>query len=275
MKHGLFVSNIGEHADPRLLAELAREAETTGWDGFFLWDVLIFNAGPEDSVVDPWVALSAMATVTERIRLGTLVTPVARRRPWKLARETTSLDRLSNGRLILGVGLGDTPDIEFGRYGEETDNRVRAQKLDEGLEILDGLWSGQPFSFEGRHYQLEETRYRPTPVQTPRVPVWVVGSWPNQGPFRRAARWDGVFPAGANGRLTLGDLQEIQAYVRSQRTSAEPFDIVLCPSYLQEGVPLDTWREAGGTWWLESFSERQDSVRKLRELIRQGPPNAA
>src|SRR5919202_2140498 len=158
MRYGVTVPNFGECFDPRTLAEMAREAEAAGWDGFFLWDHVQFMPTP---TVDPWVALAAIALATERVRIGPLVTPLPRRRPVKLARETVSLDHLSNGRLVLGVGIGDPVQWEFGWFGEPTEAKHRGAMLDEGLAILDGLWSGEPFAFSGAHSRLERMRFLP------------------------------------------------------------------------------------------------------------------
>src|SRR5437763_10779934 len=175
--------------DARTLAELAHEAEEVGWDGFFYWDVIFGN--------DPWVALTAVAMRTERIRMGTMLTPISRRRPWKLAGETVTLDHLANGRLILPVGLG-APETGFDKVGEETDRKVRAKMLDEGLDVLTGLWSGQPFSYSGEHYHIQDVTFSPTPLQSPRIPIWVVGAWPRMKPMRRVLRYDGVLPMKMN-----------------------------------------------------------------------------
>src|SRR5215470_19306464 len=153
MHYGIYLPNFGEYGDPRLLAELAHEAEAAGWEGCFLWDHIHRWHGQEP-FADPWIALTAMALRTERLRLGPLVTPLARRRPWKLARETVTLDRLSGGRLTLGVGLGAPPREEFEQFGEDGDDKVRAKKLDESLEILTGLWSGEPFGYLGEYYTI-------------------------------------------------------------------------------------------------------------------------
>ena len=182
----------GDYSDPRLLGELAYLAEQSGWDGFFIWDHLSLEG--TQPIVDPWVALSVMAARTERIRIGTAVTPIPRRRPWRLARETASVDRLSGGRLTLGVGLGEPADSEYERFGEDGSLKTRAAKLDEGLDVLTGLWSGEPFSYHGEHFRVEGARFLPRPVQQPRIPIWVGGQWPNRPPWRRAARWDGVYP---------------------------------------------------------------------------------
>ena len=190
VRFGLYVANYGEFSDVRALGELAREAEVGGWDGIFLFDsIQPSEPGSYEPVADPWLALMAIALATERIRFGTLVTPLARRRPPKLDRETVTLDQASRGRLLLGVGLGYGPsaDPEFAGLGEDSDPVVRAAKLDEGLEVLTGLWSGKPFSHAGQYYQVQETTFLPTPVQTPRIPIWVGGFWPNRRPMRRAA----------------------------------------------------------------------------------------
>lgn len=184
MQYAVSLPNFDVHADPRVLARLARDAEAAGWDGFFIWDHILFDPYGGIALSDPWVALAAIALGTERIRIGTMVTPLPRRRPWKLAREAVSLDHLSGGRLILGVGLGDPVREEFAWLGEETDNRVRAKKLDEGLAIVTGLWSGEKFAYEGEQYQVKETIFLPRPVQSPRIPIWVAGAWPTR---RRSA----------------------------------------------------------------------------------------
>ena len=176
MKYGLYLPNFGAFGETRLLADLAHDAEQAGWDGFFIWDHI---ARPwTTQVVDTWVALTAIAQRTSRIRFGPLVTPLARRRPWKVARETVSLDRLSEGRLILGVGLGGSggQSVEWANFAEELDLRTRAEMLDEGLDILTGLWSGKPFSYNGQHYQVNDSLFLPTPIQSPRIPIWVAGN---------------------------------------------------------------------------------------------------
>lgn len=181
MLFGLDVSNYGKYADPRTLAGLAREAEESGWDGFFIFDHILstdFSA----PLFDPWIALAAIAMNTERLRIGPMVTPAPRRRPWKLARETISLDHLSNGRLILGVGLDGPPDREFDTFDESGDARVRAGLLNEGLDVLAGMWTGEPFAYDGEHYRVKEQVFLPTPVQSPRIPVWVSAKWRNRGP---------------------------------------------------------------------------------------------
>jgi alkanesulfonate monooxygenase SsuD/methylene tetrahydromethanopterin reductase-like flavin-dependent oxidoreductase (luciferase family) len=162
MRYGINLPPFGDFSVVGALVELAREAEAAGWDGFFLWDHVIFDPSWHP-IADPWIALTAVALSTQRLRFGTMVTPLARRRPWQLARQTATLDRLSGGRLILGVGLGDPVQWDFGFFGEEVDARLRAQRLDEGLEIVTGLWRGEPFAYLGEQYRLEEVRFLPTP----------------------------------------------------------------------------------------------------------------
>jgi alkanesulfonate monooxygenase SsuD/methylene tetrahydromethanopterin reductase-like flavin-dependent oxidoreductase (luciferase family) len=170
MKYGLDIPTAGEYADPHTLADLAAEAEEAGWDGFFLWDVLFAQGHMDTPVVDPWIALAAIATRTQRIRIGAFMTPLPRRRPWQVARQTVTLDHLSNGRLIFGAALGYQA-LDFTVFGEEFDLKHRAEKLDEGLAVLQGLWSGEVFRFQGTYYQVENARFLPKPLQTPRIPV--------------------------------------------------------------------------------------------------------
>jgi alkanesulfonate monooxygenase SsuD/methylene tetrahydromethanopterin reductase-like flavin-dependent oxidoreductase (luciferase family) len=211
-----------------------------------------------------------------------MVTPLTRRRPWNLARETVTLDHISQGRLILGVGLGDVSDKGFTAFGEVTDAKQRAAMLDEGLEILTGLWSGQPFSYQGKHYQVSEITFLPPPVQSPRIPIWVGGYWPRKGPLRRAARWDGIHPGKINAdglisALAPSDVQAIKTFIEQHRTSTLPFDIVVegeTPTNNDEQARkyLKTFREAGATWWLEHVNLKQGGVQALYERIQQGPP---
>ena len=284
MRYGINMGPCGENADPRTLARLARDAEAAGWDAFFMWDTMLLNGRITYPVADPWIAMAAIAATTERIKFGTMVTPVPRRRPWKVAREAAALDVLSNGRFILGVGIGDPPEQEFAWFGDEPDYKLRAQMLDEGLEILVGLWSGEAFAFEGEHYRLHEMTFRPTPVQQPRIPIWVGGWWPRKPPFRRAARWDGVHPGKLDGRLTTDEVREMVAYIVEHRTSAEPFDVAI-PGATPGTDPaagaamVAAYEEAGANWWIEdcgpdSFGGNVQNwpFAAIEERIRQGPP---
>jgi alkanesulfonate monooxygenase SsuD/methylene tetrahydromethanopterin reductase-like flavin-dependent oxidoreductase (luciferase family) len=287
MHFGISIPAFADFSDLRTLAELARQAEAAGWDGFFIWDAIFFDP-TFHPMADPWVSLAAVAMSTQRMRIGTLVTPIARRRPWKLARETVSVDYLSNGRLILGVGLGDPVQWDFGFFDEATDPRLRARRLDEGLDILTGLWSGQPFSYQGDQYNVKEVTFRPTPVQSPRIPIWVGGWWPNKRPLRRAARWDGVCPVKGGGTITPEEWSELLAYVQEHRTRRAPFDAVHSgatpgdnPSQAAELV--EPYAQAGVTWWIEPVDPWRfgwsfevpwapEATVLMRERILQGPP---
>ncbi len=215
MRYAISVPNFGDQADPGWTIGLACDAEAAGWDAFFLWDhVLAWNG---NEVADPWTLLAAIAVSTERVRLGTMVTPLPRRRPWQVVRQIVTLDHLSRGRAVLGVGLGYPPHEEFEMFGEPGDARARAELLDEGLEVVDGLMRGGSFSFAGRHFRIDDVAFAPTPVQRPRVPIWVAGAWPHRRPFRRAARFDGVVPIAlaADGEeipIDVPTMREVVAY---------------------------------------------------------------
>jgi alkanesulfonate monooxygenase SsuD/methylene tetrahydromethanopterin reductase-like flavin-dependent oxidoreductase (luciferase family) len=279
MRYG-FVIPTG---DPRTIADLARQLEEHGWDGAFYWDGIALDSQWDNvggHVYDPWVVMAAMAMRTEQVRLGAIVTPPSRRRPWKLARETMTLDHLSGGRLVVPVGLGAINT--FGDVGEVIDRKVRAAMLDESLEILTGLWSGEPFSFSGEHYQVGEMAFRPAPVQRPRPPIWVVAAWPRPRSMARALRYDGILPNvfapdGSIGEATPERYAEIAAYVAGHRTAPGPFEIIA------EGVtPADDptaaaakvrpFAEAGATWWIESPWEAPNRPEDLRRRITAGPP---
>jgi alkanesulfonate monooxygenase SsuD/methylene tetrahydromethanopterin reductase-like flavin-dependent oxidoreductase (luciferase family) len=278
IRFGVFLPNFGPFGDARALGELAVAAEQSGWDGFFIWDHILFQESPPQDVVDPWVALATIAMRTERVRLGALMTPLARRRPWKVAREAVSVDRLSGGRLTFGAGLGFPPRAEFELFGEDSDDRVRARKLDEALEVLNRLWSGKPFSFRGDHFTVEETTFLPAPVQQPRPPVWVAGWWPNKPPLRRAARWDGVFSELVGGAVPSPEqLRAILAYVHEHRNSSAPFEAVLGghtdsdPS--RAGETVGPYGDAGLSWWLEKIEPGwRNSISETLERIEAGPP---
>jgi len=284
MRYGLTLPCAGEGGDPRTTAELARLAEESGWDGVFLEDYIVHHSAKDAPTYDPWVALAAIATATSRIRIGTTVTPLPRRRVWKVARETVSLDHLSGGRLTLGVGLGDTGDPGFGAVSEPTGNRERAQMLDEALDILCGLWSGQPFSYAGKHYRIGEMTLLPAPVQSPRIPIWVGGNWPHQGVMRRAARCDGFVGGKEHApdegwQLTPEEVRAVKAAIASQRTTDEPFEIALGGA--ARGDDLDREREmirglaqAGATWWMEYVYPDLGGLEVMRERIRSGPVRA-
>lgn len=275
MQRAIFLPNFGPFGDPDVLIDLARRAETHGWDGFYLWDHMVWSDDSNGHIVDPWVTLAAIAVSTEKLRLGTMITPLPRRRPWKLARETATLDRLSGGRLDIGIGLGYPPDLEFGTFGEEMDERVRAAMLDEGLAVLDGLWSGDELNFAGEHYRVQGARFLPTPVQRPRVPVLIAGWWPNRRPFRRAARWDGVIPEKVGGdTLTPAEVAEIRDYVAAHRDGDANFQIAVdgYSGAVDSEATIADYEAAGVTRWLERIEpNRMFSVAEARQLIEAGP----
>jgi len=264
MHSGLFLPLFAALADPLAVARLAAEAEEAGWDGVFVWDHVRWRE-PVLAVGDPWITLAAIATATERVRLGPMVTPLARRRPVKVARETATLDVLCGGRLTLGVGLGsDAFGGEYSLTGEQTDDRVRARMLDESLEILTAAWSGEPVEHHGEHYTVDGVRFLPRPVQRPGVPVWVAGFYGKPRPLRRAARHQGFFPVNLEHPDQLaeivGDLAELGA--------AGEYDIVAA---LGAGDDPQPYRAAGATWWMVEFPPDTVSVDAVRGVIREGP----
>jgi hypothetical protein len=279
MKFGFVLPNI----DLENIGELAQEAEEAGWDGLFIPDCISIETKsiPAVPFFDPWVALGMVATRTSRIRFGTMITAMPRRRPWKLARETMTLDHLSKGRFILSVGLGAAADdAGFYKVGEAMDLKTRAELLDEGLDILSGCWSGKPFSFQGKHYQVDDMTMVPPPVQSPRIPVWVVGVWPKMKSVNRALRWDGIIPQKYKPNpsemyMKPEEIAEIRVFVEEHRKEPGTFDIIASGATpgkdrkraVQQVQP---YAEAGTTWWLEAVWG-SPSV-KVRTRIRQGPP---
>lgn len=293
LRRGLAVPCFAD--DPADLVRLGVGAERAGLDGYFLWDHLVHSdSGEGPPIVDPWQVLAVVAARTSRIKLGTMITPVARRRPWKLAKEVTTLDLLSGGRVILGVGLGDPAHAEFGLFGESADRRVRAELLDEGLDVLAGLWTGQPFSHEGKHFTVGPVRFSPRPVQRPRVPIWVGGILPSggllaraarrvagvhppSGPVARAARWDGfvpIHPGRRRDRATVGEIATVRDKIAELRGTTDDFDIAVW-SELDSGervaARLPGYRDAGATWWLESPGSRPGWLDAVRERLLQRP----
>ncbi|HEY7882132.1 MAG TPA: LLM class flavin-dependent oxidoreductase [Streptosporangiaceae bacterium] len=252
--------------DPAGVIGLGVAAEQAGFDGFFLWDHLVFaDTGQGPPILDPWQILAVVATQTSRIRLGTMITPVPRRRPWQLAKETVTLDRLSGGRVILGVGLGSPPYADFGIFHEPTANRERAALLDEGLQVLAGLWTGERFTHQGRYFTVDPVRFSPAPVQQPRIPVWVGGVLPAAGPVRRACRWDGMVPLHGSPRPdggmsltgpTPADIAAVRDQAWSSRGTPEGFDLVVWADLEQEPGDVElvapAYTAAGATWWIET-----------------------
>jgi hypothetical protein len=261
-----------------MTSKLALEAEKSGWDGFFVWEPVWG--------IDAWVSLTAAAMKTTKIRLGTMLSPISRMRPWKLASETATLDNLSNGRVILSVGLGAV-DSGFKEFGEIMNRVQRAELLDEGLDILTGLWKGQPFNYDGKHYTVKETKFYPPPppVQKPRIPIWVVGAWPRMKSMRRVLKYDGILPTkmvgGKHVKVEPKDIRLMKSWIEENRSETTPFDIVV------EGKTdgndsnewskvVQPWIEAGATWWIEAMwdmMDKENSNELIVKRIRQGPPS--
>jgi alkanesulfonate monooxygenase SsuD/methylene tetrahydromethanopterin reductase-like flavin-dependent oxidoreductase (luciferase family) len=258
--------------DARSVVDFAVEAEQAGWDGFFISEGMWS--------VDAWLCLTAAAMRTERIRLGTLLSPLSCMRPWKLAIEAATLDHLSAGRVILSVGLG-APDTGLAEFGEATDRRTRAELVDEGLDILNLMWRQQPFAYQGKHYTIDATKLNlplPPPIQQPRIPTWVVGAWPRPKSMRRALRYDGLIPIvkpkGEAGRnVTPEDVREMKVWVEARRSETTPFDMVIEGQTLgdpdERRKMIQSWAEAGATWWIESI---WGAPRERVQRLRQGPP---
>jgi alkanesulfonate monooxygenase SsuD/methylene tetrahydromethanopterin reductase-like flavin-dependent oxidoreductase (luciferase family) len=267
LRSGLFLPLFDELADPVIVARLAAEAEEAGWHGFFVWDHVNWRE-PVTGLADPWITLAAVATSTERIRLGPMVTPLARRRPVKVARESATLDRLSGGRLNLGVGLGsDTFGSELTITGEERDDRRRAGMLDESLEILTAAWTGEPVRHRGEHYVVDSMRFLPRPVQRPGVPVWVAGYQGKPKPLRRAARYQGFVPINLEHPDQLAEMVADLTRLRGQDAQG-PFDIAVD---LPPGTDPAPYAKVGATWWLVGPPWDAVSVDQVRGLIRGGP----
>ncbi len=279
MKYAIGVVPGGE-VDIRSLVELAHMAEDVGWNGFFIEDYITHWLAPDTPTLDPWISLAAIAAATSVIRIGLTVTPLSRRRPWKVAREATTVDHLSNGRLVLGVGLGGAHDeMNFDRFGEVVDLKQRAEMVDEALEIITGLWSGEWFSYRGRHYQVGPVRFLPTPLQKPRIPIWIGGGYPNKGPLRRAARWDGsCLYKESRGQgwqdMQPEDIRALKAYVAQSRGADTPYDICVggrarLADWEQDRAHIRRVAEAGATWWMEFIEPT--SLEKTQHGILNGP----
>ena len=295
MKRGLFVApTINEYSDPRHLVELAKLAEQAGWDGYFICDHLLLDPEGFLGLADPTIVLGAVAAVTESVVIGSMVTPISRRRPWKVAKEFASLDQLSNGRVRIGVGLGGL-DQEFSNFGENPDKKVLARKTDEGLAIIEKLHAGEVVEMDGEHYQLTSARLLPSPLQTPRIPVWVAAMLPFKAGQRRAARWDGIVPqvmpmeleesqdaTGQDMRVIMEpspeQIEEVIDFTSDLRETEDPFDVVVTGvtwglDREATSEKLQAFRDAGTTWWLEwADCGVPNTYEQVREQIRLGPP---
>ncbi len=279
MRYGLDISPAGAWGDPRTMANFAALAESAGWDGVFLEDYVLFPGGLP--TFDPWVTLAAIAVATARVTLGTLVTPLPRRRPWKVAAEAMTIDHLSGGRMVLGVGSGDITGDDFARVGEVGDARAAARALDEALEVVAGLWTGKPVSFHGSVLNVDDVTLTPTPVQQPRVPIWVGGSFDRKGPRERALRWDGAclyhgIPPEWDD-LTADDVRALRREARERRGD-DDFVVAVGGRERRADLAAETdyvtsLAEAGATWWHEYVPPRL-SQEEARSIIERGPIRA-
>ncbi|MDP9336698.1 MAG: LLM class flavin-dependent oxidoreductase [Actinomycetota bacterium] len=267
MQHAIYLPPFGSFGDVHALVDLAGAAEDAGWDGFFLWDHIQYEAPVP--LADAWVALSSIAASTSTIRLGPLVTPLPRRRPWKVAREAVTLDHLSRGRLVLGVGLGIPFWREFSSFaGEASNDAERARLLDDGIEIITRLWSGQPTTYRGERLSVRDAHFLPRPLQQPRIPIWSAALWPpaRPGPIRRAARCDGVFPF-SGAALTPAEAAQVRDVVARERGTDEPFDLCVWGFADQAAA----YSAAGVSWLIESAGP-EDALADVHRTIGAGPP---
>jgi len=256
VRHGVFTPNFGVFSDAAFVADLAASAESADWDGWFHWDHVVHRGGDEPAA-DPWMTLALIAANTSRIALGPMVTPLPRRRPWNVARQATTLDHISRGRAILGVGIGATGTPEFDGFAEEVDLRRRGSMLDEGLELVRELWSGEEVDHVGEHYRVQGVTFVPRPVQDP-LPIWIAEVWPAQAPLRRAARYQGVVPLRMPGPETLAKVFDVVG---------EGKEIVV----VADSHSASSWEGAGATWMLHGISAFVDRA-QVEGMVKAGPP---
>lgn len=271
MKYGFYTPNFGYCGNPKNLLELAVECEAAGWNGFFVWDHLQW---PDmEPAADPWVALSAIASHTSKILLGPMITPLPRREIVKLAREALTLDHLSDGRLILGIGLGYQALPEWSAFGHEQDAKVRGEMADEGLQLLRSFWSGNAVDHKGTHYTATCDPWA-KPKKAPSIPIWTAGQWPGSKPFRRAARWDGVIPMARDqlegDKISPSDLTELLAVIDAENKRSPDYDVVMIGTNPTESE-LEAYSNAGVTWWLEASDPWSVSFEEMRDQVCHGP----
>jgi len=287
MRFSINIPNFGDFADAHTVVRVAKTAEEAGWDGLFVWDHVVHSKQRRrgQAFGDPWMLLTAAALATSRIKLGPLVTPIARRRPEQLARQVATLDAMSGGRVVFGAGLGGPIEDEFGSFGDETDPKILAERLDEGLDLLAAYWSGERVNHTGKHYRADDVELLPATVQQPRPPVWIAGYWPRRAPMRRAARWDGAVPLFANANHgqapPVGELRDLITFLREQRgDSSTPYDVIvggISPADPSRSRALiEPLADAGATWWDERQLITGDDFYRLDPVLRrieQGPPS--
>jgi alkanesulfonate monooxygenase SsuD/methylene tetrahydromethanopterin reductase-like flavin-dependent oxidoreductase (luciferase family) len=292
MQHAVYAPTFNDYGEPARLIALAQAAEQAGYDGFFIWDHLALEAHGRLEIVDATVMLGALAQATSRLRLGAMITPLARRRPWKVAKEMATLDRLSGGRMVLGVGLGEPAAVEFEAFGEDGSARGRAARLDEGLELFDALVRGEQVNHRGQYYQLREAQLAPRATQTPRMPIWVAASLPARAGVRRAARWDGIFPVrvpqsvldGApvtaldwtQWWLSPADFRALGDELARLRDANTRFDVVASGrvahrTAAEARAEVAAYAAAGASWWCEWVDEASGTFESTLAAIARGP----
>lgn len=265
MRHGVFLPPFDDLSDPVRMGALAAAAEGAGWDGFFLWDHLLYSA-PVVRIADPWISLAVVAQETATLRIGPMVTPIARRRPAMVARQAVTLDVLARGRMILGLGLGDDGAGEFDRFKDETTRRARGRMLDEGAALVRSLVSGAEVNHVGPAYSASGVQLLPPSPQPGGFPIWLGARWPNRAPLRRAARYDGVI---AIQLQQPDDVVALRAEVAAAGADMGRFDVAVVGG---PGQDLREWQEAGVTWWLTQFGPYGIDVDAARRAIEAGPP---
>jgi alkanesulfonate monooxygenase SsuD/methylene tetrahydromethanopterin reductase-like flavin-dependent oxidoreductase (luciferase family) len=265
VRQGLFFPAFDGVADPHRLVELAKVAEASGWDGLFLWDHLLYN-GDVTKILDPYIALAAIASATTTLQLGAMVTPLIRRRPQVVARQAVALDLLSNGRLVLGFGIGDDGDVgELSKFGEVIDAKQRGRMLSEGLEVLTGLLSGDTVHHVGEYYRADDVTFLPTSTRTGGIPIWLAARWPNAAPIRRAAHYGGVFI------IQMKDPNDVDALRRQLMDAGadlEHFEVVVSGFIGDDPSP---WAKAGVNWFLNWIGPYHLDFDEVREMIVEGP----
>ncbi len=280
MKFGFIIPN----GSSQQIVKLASEAEKAGWDGFFYYDDIYTDNKTEMSAA--WPIMAAIAVTTRKIKFGSLLTAIGRRHPWEVARESVTVDQLSNGRLILPTGLGWVGDGAYTRAGMESDRKIRAELLHERLEIIDGLWNGKPFSYEGKHNRIKKMTFLPRPVQRPRIPIWVVGAWGRPKSMARVLKYDGLIvvikkPDGSHEEVTPEKIREMKEFVTLNRrikgNRRKEFDIIkdgmTPPNDKKAREIVMPFAEAGATWWTETMWGTK-RYQKVLERIQSGPPRS-
>jgi alkanesulfonate monooxygenase SsuD/methylene tetrahydromethanopterin reductase-like flavin-dependent oxidoreductase (luciferase family) len=266
MRQAIFLPAFDGLADPDRVVDLAVQAEAAGWDGFFLWDHLLY-AEPVRDILDPYLCLAAVARATSDIQLGPMVTPLVRRRPAVLARQAVTLDLLSHGRLVLGFGIGDDggPGGELSAFGETLDSVARGRALSEGLEVLQGLLSGQTVHHQGEFFRAMDVRFLPTPSRSGGIPIWLAVRWPNRAPIRRAARYQGAVVI----QMTRpADVAKLRDQLSDAGANLERFEVVVLAD---DGDDARAWQEAGVTWLMTQLGPYSLDFREALAVVKAGP----